>query len=92
MYNVSLRKVHATILSVEKAISNIYSKSVFVALGIQHAMHMHHIFIMACPVQGILPHEIINGTVFEQTLLNINCVFRFSLQIWSEIFLTLSRI
>jgi hypothetical protein len=78
MYTVSLRSVHATILKVEKAITITYSKSVFVVLGNQQTMHMHHIFIMACPAQGILPHELINGTIFEQMLLNIKCVWVFS--------------
>ena len=87
-----MRSVHATILKVEKAITITYSKSVFVVLGNQQTMHMHHIFIMACPAQGILPHELINGTIFEQMLLNIKCVFGFSLQAWSETFLILSTI
>ena len=76
----------------KKAISITYSKSVFVALGIQHPMRMHRIFIMACPAHGILPHELSNGTIFEQMLLNIKCVFGFSLQVWSETFLILSRV
>jgi hypothetical protein len=92
MYTVSLRRVHATILAVERAISTTYSKSVFVALGTQHAMRMHRISIMACPIHGILPHELINGTIFEQMLLNTKCVFGFSLQVWSETFFILSRV
>jgi hypothetical protein len=79
-------------LAVETAKSITYSKSVLVALGIQHAMSMHHIFIMACPAHGILPHQHINGTIFEQMLLNIKCVFGFSVQVWSETFLILRRI
>jgi hypothetical protein len=68
MYTVSPRGVHATVLAVEKAINITYSKSVF-------AMRMLRIFIKAYPAHGILPHEPINGTIFEQMLLNIKCVF-----------------
>ena len=41
-YNVTLRRVRVTIVAVEKAIRITYSERVFVALGIQHAMRMHH--------------------------------------------------
>jgi hypothetical protein len=57
---------------------------VFVALGIQHVMHMHHIILsyVACPaVQyfSTLSHEF---TIFrKKSLLNIKCVFWFSLQL-----------
>jgi hypothetical protein len=40
----------------------------------------------------IFPHYLINGTTFGKKLLNIKCVFRFYLQILSEIFLILRRI
>jgi hypothetical protein len=73
----------------KKAISITCSKSVFVALDNQHAMRVYHIFIMVCPIHGILPHELTNGTIFEQMLLNIKRVFGFSLQDWSETFLIL---
>jgi hypothetical protein len=51
---------------------------VFVALGIQHAMHMHHIILsyVAClAVQyfSTLSHEF---TIFrKESLLNMKCVF-----------------
>jgi hypothetical protein len=40
----------------------------------------------------IFPHYFINGTTFGKTLLNIECVFWFSLQLLSEKFLILRRI
>ena len=38
------------------------------------------------------PHFFINGTNFGKTLFNLKCVFRFSLQLLSETFLTLRSI
>jgi hypothetical protein len=38
------------------------------------------------------PHYLINGTIFVKTFLNTKCVFLFSLQLLSEIFLILRRI
>ena len=43
---------------------------------------LHHIF----------PHHLINGTVFRKKLLNIKCVFWFSLPLLSKIFRSLRRI
>ena len=40
----------------------------------------------------IFPHCLINGKIFGKMLLNIKCVFLFSLQLLSEIFLILIRI
>jgi len=44
-YNVTLRHIHATIVGNGKGMSIIYSKCVFVALGIQHAVRMCHTVI-----------------------------------------------
>ena len=44
---------------------------------------------VACPALDILSHYLINGTIFNKRLLNIECVFRFSLQLLSETFLIL---
>jgi hypothetical protein len=59
---------------------------VFVALGIQHAMRMRHIIICGLPCSRTLfPHYLIIGMIFEKKkFLNINCVFRVSLQLLSE--------
>ena len=61
-YNVILKRVHATTAAVEKHIL-----SVFVALGIQHAMTLRYIFICDLPGSTVFfPHYLINGTIFEE--------------------------
>jgi len=53
---------------------------------------MRHIFICglsSCTI--FFPHYLRNGTIFEKMLLNIKCVFWFSLQLLSETFLNLRR-
>jgi len=76
-----------------KAIIITYSECVFVTLGIQHATRVRHIFIYCLSASKIFLH------VFSQTvrfsgkkLLNLKCVFRFSLLLLSEIFLISRRI
>jgi len=69
-----------------KAISMTYSESAFVELGIEHTMPMRHIVIY-----NIFPHSLINGTIFEKTVMYIKCVFLFSLELSSETLLILIR-
>jgi hypothetical protein len=59
---------------------------VFVALGIQHAMHMGHIVILACLALLYFPPYLINGTIFEGMLLDKKCVLIFSITFVRNIF------
>ena len=43
-------------------------------------------------LHSIFPHYLINNTIFGKMLLNIKCVFWFSLQLLSEVFIILRRI
>ena len=64
-YNVTMKGVRATIVTVWKAISITYSEGVSVALGIQHAMGMRHIVICGLPpLYYIFPRYLINGRIF----------------------------
>jgi hypothetical protein len=49
-----------------KAISITQTECVFVALGIQHAVRMRHIVIVACPALQYFLHFFINGTISEK--------------------------
>ena len=57
---------------------------VCVTLGIQHVKRMLRIISSSVACLAI-PHYFINGSIFGKKLLNIKCVFRFSLRL-SEIF------
>ena len=50
--NVTLRRLHATIV----AVGNQYSEPVFVDLNIWHAMRMRHIVICGLPGSTVLYH------------------------------------
>ena len=45
----------------------------FVALGIQHAMHMR-LIVMVCLTLQHFPRYLINGTIFEKKLLSAKCI------------------
>jgi hypothetical protein len=52
-------------------------------------------YIVICGLSGFanfFSHYLINGTIFGKKLLNIKCVYRFSLQLFSETFLILGII
>ena len=53
-----------------------------------HALYYH---LQPALLYGIFSHCLINGTIFEKTLLSAKCVFRFPLQLFSETFLILRR-
>ena len=66
--------------------------SIFVALVTQHAKHMRHIVVWPALLYKILLHFLINGKIFEKKKsLNIQRIFRVSLQILSDTFLILRR-
>jgi len=75
-----------------KAIRVIHSECVFGALGIKHDAHEPYCHMLGVRLYNIFPHYRIKGTIFEKKkLLNIKCVFRFSLQRLSETLLILKR-
>jgi hypothetical protein len=49
-YNITLRRIRATIVTVKKAVTITYSECVYVVLGIQHAMCIRHIAM--CGLSG----------------------------------------
>ena len=59
-----MRLLHETIVAMDKhKLSHILS--VFVALGMQHAMRMPS---EACPALPYFPHYLINGTICERKI------------------------
>jgi len=72
---VTFRRVRVTVVAVEKAINITYSECVFVALGIQHAIHMSHIVTCGLPHSTIFFQLSETRHVFRKKLLNTKCVF-----------------
>ena len=65
-YNVTLRRVRATTVTVEKSISVTQPECVFVALGTQHAMRMRHIVICGPPRSKMFSHIISKTARFSK--------------------------
>jgi hypothetical protein len=57
-YDTILKHIRATTVPAEKSISVTYSECVFVALVIQHAMHMNQIVICHLPSSTVFAHII----------------------------------
>ena len=91
--NITLRHVWVNRCCRRKAINITYSECISVALVIQHAMCMSHIYWYLCPLWlsyfSTLPHK---RHDFGRKLLNTKCVFWFSVQPLSKTFLILRRI
>jgi len=92
MYNVTLRRVHAAIVAVEKQWV-LHNLSVCICSLRHPARNVHApcCHLWPAPLYIIFLHCLIHGTVTEKTLLNTKCGFWFSLQLSSETFLILRR-
>jgi len=84
-YYVTSRRVRATIIAV-KVQSVLHNMSGICSLWYS-ARNAH----ASSPLYNIFPHFLLNGKIFEKTLLNTKCVFWFPLQLLSETFLILRR-
>jgi hypothetical protein len=90
-YNVTLRRVLATIVVVEN--NNYYFFCVCVCrlrypACNEHAPYSH---LWPAALYNIFPRYIINVTISYKKLLNLKCVFWFSLQLLSVTFLMVRR-
>jgi hypothetical protein len=92
--NVTLTRVRATIVAVEKPeVLHILSLCLLPYLSsTQRACAVLYCHLWPVWPYHIFPHYFINGTIFGKKLSNIKCVFWFSLQLVSETFLILRRI
>ena len=66
-YNVTLWRIRVTIVAGGKVIRITCSDCVFVALGIQHAMHMRRSHLWPASLYNIYLRCLINGTIFERS-------------------------
>jgi hypothetical protein len=90
--NVICGRDHATVIVVEKQYV-LYILSVCVCSLSYPACNAHasYCHLWSVWLYSIFSHYLINGTILLKKLLNIQCVFRVSLQILSAIFFILRR-
>ena len=78
-----------------KALSITYSECVPIFLnqlsGMQSTCAALYCHLWSLWLYHIFPYYLINGTIFIKNVLNIKCVFQFSLQLLSETFLILEN-
>jgi len=85
MYNITLKSVHANIVAVEKQIHITYSECVYSLRYPSHNVHVPYCHLWPVKLYNILPHYIINDTILEKILLNIQCEvwFHLSTSVWN---------
>jgi hypothetical protein len=88
-YDVTLRRVREIIVAVEKQWV-LHIVSVYSFRYPAYNAHAPYCNLWTTPLYNILPHFLINGAISEEELLNIKCVFWFTLHL-SLTFLILRR-
>ena len=89
MYNVTLRRVRATIVAVEKGMSITQYVCAFVGIGIQRTKR-HVCGLPRSTIFFYLSHKLHDFRKKKRrNILNIKCVFQVSLQLLCEIFFIL---
>jgi hypothetical protein len=94
MCNVTMRCVRATIVAVEKQwVLHILSVCFFSLSYPARNTHAPYCHLWPAPLWNILSHYLINGKIFlkKKKNLDINCVFWFYLQPFSQIFFIIRR-
>jgi hypothetical protein len=91
-YNVTMRRVRATIVAVEKQWV-LHNLSVCICTFRYPACNVHAPYCHLWPalLHNVFPHYLIKDMIFGKKLLNTKCVIWFTLQLLSETFLNLRR-